>query len=630
MKESIPTMGNEHFRVILESLGDAFLTFDPDWRVVYGSSALARTIGISKDKFPGMNFWDVFPSAAGTYQEKNILEAAEGKIKEFEYHHEPTGQAFHVRAFPCAIGTTLYAFDITDRKKIEKDLQEKTHLLQSISDNMLDLVSLTDMKGTILFVSASHDILGYGHQTLIGKNVLDLVHPDDVAEITTVFGESIEKRDDTPKVEYRALCADGSHIWFETVGRFICNDTGKPAQIVFGSRDITERKQMESELQRLNEDLEQKVMERTKISEDRSIQLQNLAVQLIEAEEKERQRIAQLLHDDLQQLIASARMQVMAFQKIDPDPYLKNVLESLEMAFEKSRKLSYELSPPVLHQFGLVAALEWLIRYMEEQFGVTVKFHQEATHDIQGALKVFLFRAANELLFNSIKHSGVKNVALNLHNSGLFASLEISDQGKGFDPKILDATEMGMGLGLLSLRERARALGGKFDIESNPGQGSRFTLTVPVELDLQLLQTTGDLPASSVELKTQPVMAAAEKIRVLFVDDHKVMRQGLMSIMDNQPGIEVAGEAASGEQAIDLARQLRPDLIVMDISMPGMDGIEATRRIKAEMPDIRVIGLSMFNDESVFHQMIQAGADSFVNKGESSSKLLKAIYDMAD
>jgi DNA-binding NarL/FixJ family response regulator len=103
------------------------------------------------------------------------------------------------------------------------------------------------------------------------------------------------------------------------------------------------------------------------------------------------------------------------------------------------------------------------------------------------------------------------------------------------------------------------------------------------------------------------------------------MRQGLIRLISSQPDIQVAGEAANGREAVELARQLRPDVIVMDISMPEMDGIEATRRIKAEMPEVRMIGLSMFEDKNSAQNIINAGADCFVPKTASSAELLKAI-----
>ncbi len=118
-------------------------------------------------------------------------------------------------------------------------------------------------------------------------------------------------------------------------------------------------------------------------------------------------------------------------------------------------------------------------------------------------------------------------------------------------------------------------------------------------------------------------------IRVLFADDHKEMRQGLIGVVTGQPCIQVVGEAVNGEEAIALARLLRPDVIIMDVSMPVLGGVEATRRITLEMPDVRVIGMSMSDDAVVIGMMREAGADGFIGKGESCSELLKAIYESA-
>jgi DNA-binding NarL/FixJ family response regulator len=114
--------------------------------------------------------------------------------------------------------------------------------------------------------------------------------------------------------------------------------------------------------------------------------------------------------------------------------------------------------------------------------------------------------------------------------------------------------------------------------------------------------------------------------RVLLVDDHQVLRQGLIKLLSGQAGIQVVGEASNGLEAIELVRQVRPDVVVMDISMPQMDGIEATRQIKAEWPDVRVIGLSMFEEEQIAQTMLQAGAEAFMSKTTSSAKLFEAIH----
>jgi len=120
-------------------------------------------------------------------------------------------------------------------------------------------------------------------------------------------------------------------------------------------------------------------------------------------------------------------------------------------------------------------------------------------------------------------------------------------------------------------------------------------------------------------------MKPKKRPRVLIAEDEAHVRRLLRSILESMH-YEVVGEAENGLQAIERARELQPDVIVMDISMPVMGGIEATRRIKAEMPHIRVIGLSMFDDEHIVSKLRQAGAEAYINKSASSAELLRGIY----
>jgi DNA-binding NarL/FixJ family response regulator len=114
-------------------------------------------------------------------------------------------------------------------------------------------------------------------------------------------------------------------------------------------------------------------------------------------------------------------------------------------------------------------------------------------------------------------------------------------------------------------------------------------------------------------------------IRVILVDDQPIVRQGLATILRYAPGIEVAGEAADGHEAIALARDLRPDVVLMDIKMPRLGGIPATRQISAELPETRVIILTTYDADDMIFEGIKAGAKGYLLKDASSETLIEAI-----
>ena len=114
-------------------------------------------------------------------------------------------------------------------------------------------------------------------------------------------------------------------------------------------------------------------------------------------------------------------------------------------------------------------------------------------------------------------------------------------------------------------------------------------------------------------------------IRVLIVDDHDLLRETLRSFLESFPGVEVVGEAENGRVAVQLARDTKPAVVVMDVIMPEMDGIEATRLITTEMPEIKVIGLSMHCDDGYPETLRQAGASGFVAKDSAFEELIRAI-----
>ena len=161
------------------------------------------------------------------------------------------------------------------------------------------------------------------------------------------------------------------------------------------------------------------------------------------------------------------------------------------------------------------------------------------------------------------------------------------------------------------------------------GQGSRITLAVSMEAGEMPL-----VPPRAAEPPAEPVTAATPvmhkgRIRVLLADDHAVVREGLGVVLGRKTDIEIVGEAADGRAAVELARKLKPDIVLMDVSMPRLNGIEATRILHQEMPDVKVIGLSMFEELGRARRMLAAGAVLYLSKARASAEPVAAIRNCA-
>lgn len=115
------------------------------------------------------------------------------------------------------------------------------------------------------------------------------------------------------------------------------------------------------------------------------------------------------------------------------------------------------------------------------------------------------------------------------------------------------------------------------------------------------------------------------KINVLVVDDHTIVREGICSLLKTYPDIKVVGEAVDGSQALDKVKELEPNVVLMDITMPNMNGLEATQQIKKERPETQVLALTVHSDAEYFFRILSAGASGYILKGVSSAELVSAI-----
>jgi CheY-like chemotaxis protein len=134
--------------------------------------------------------------------------------------------------------------------------------------------------------------------------------------------------------------------------------------------------------------------------------------------------------------------------------------------------------------------------------------------------------------------------------------------------------------------------------------------------------------APAAALRSSDYTPSLRKIRILLADDHKIMRQGLMVLLGCEPDLEVVGEAGDGRASIEMTRSIRPDVVVMDVGMPGMNGVEATKIITSEIPGICVIGLSMYDEASRAAAMIDAGAVAYLNKAGPAEELISTIRSL--
>jgi PAS domain S-box-containing protein len=363
--------------------------------------------------------------------------------------------------------------------------------------------------------------------------------------------------------------------------------------------------------------------------------LHALASELTLAEQRERKQLAQVLHDHIQQLLVGAKFRLAILGRTDSPALQKaagDVDDLLTEAIKASRSLTAELSPPILHEAGLAAALEWLARWMKENYDLIVSVNADMrANPGQEALSVLIFQSIRELLFNTVKHAKVERARVDMSLKGTQLEVIVSDEGEGFDPaQVLPLKTSSAGFGLFSIRERLNLLGGSMTTESAPGQGCRVILVAPLQSAGVQLQTAPSrrMAAERGQVSQRgAALEATKKIRVLLADDHVVMRDGLSRLLKEEADFEIVGLASDGQAAIDLARRLLPDVIVMDIRMPQVTGIEATRLIRAELPQVQVIGLSMFEEPDQAARMREAGASDYLLKSGQPAALIAAIRE---
>lgn len=524
--------------------------------------------------------------------------------------------------------------DITDFKR-QQELQASERQYRRLAEDMPLFIATGEPDGTLTYVNqvlASAFSLTQADMT--GLNFYTLLTPADQA---MVRGKLAALTPDSPLETHEETHprADGSTVYLRWTNRAFFDAQGRMTGFQSVGQDITALKRGEQALHDLNRQLEQRVAERTRKLDStcdelrlRNRQFQSLAADLVQTEDRERRRIARILHDNQQQLLVAAKLTVSRMAARSPDPGVQDMATELMAilgeCIDGARALTMELAPPIFRDAGFAAGMHWLARWMQEKHDLTVAVECDtALPGLTEETSLTLFHAVRELLFNIVKHSEAKCARLRLFASAAGLTIVVSDSGCGFDPG--HAITRQQTFGLFNIRERLALLNGTMTVNSQPGHGAEITLQVPAAGEDAADTDAVFPPDTTASPKGRPARANRHRIRLLVVDDHAVLRQGLVQLLGKEPDMEIVGEAVDGLDAVEKAQALRPDVTLMDVSMPRLNGLEATRRITAELPQIRIIGLSMHARDEMAEEMLAAGAKAYLVKSCPMDEILAAV-----
>lgn len=531
-------------------------------------------------------------------------------------------------------GVVVTFIDITQRRRDMMEIKEREdQLRKAIRHAPLPVMLLAEDDEILMISGAWARITGYTEEELkTHVKWTEKAYGAKQVEVLSHIQKVLAKQVEVDAGEFVVLTKSGKeriwHFHFSLLGRL---SDGRRMIIAMAIDTTTRRaherrlKEKEAQLQEINVDLEEKISKRTRNLEEKTLLLEKMTMELSQVEQRERRSLASRLHDDLQQIIAAARFRLETYSRQhgeEDNEILAKVQALLMDAIKACRNITSNLAPSVLYDSGLFKALNWVCHNFKDRHGLEVACHipEFAEDNFNRDKSIFIFQSVKELLFNIVKHAetGHASLTCNQDDNGCL-HIRIQDKGVGFDPEKIreNMSRSEGGYGLFSIQQRIAYIGGKVKIISEPGHGTC--------VDIYLPRQVGTETECNEQFPKEKICPDKALRQVMIVDDHPIFREGLKSLLENEKDIVIIGEASSGKEAIEKVQELNPDVVLMDVNMPEMNGIQATQKILKEQPDVRVIGLSINAEEESSEAMFAAGAHAYLPKGGLASELIEQI-----
>jgi CheY-like chemotaxis protein len=370
--------------------------------------------------------------------------------------------------------------------------------------------------------------------------------------------------------------------------------------------------------------------------------LRQLSARLLQLQDEDRRHIARDLHDITGQKLVIQSLQlarILRENRHQLKPGARRMLSECARLNKEiggeTRTLSYLLHPPLLDELGLPAAARWYADGFQNRTGITLEVEiPSELPRLPPEVEMSLFRVIQESLTNVHRYSESSKAVVRIQVSSDQLRLEIRDFGKGLKPGALSASREStqyLGVGIQGMRERLRQLQGKLEIFSEPNQGTQVVATLPLfKLEEGTERLSISIPGPSISAP-EPAGGPERRKRIkriLIADDHEVLRRGLRATLETQKEWKVCGEAANGKDAVEMVLALKPDLVILDINMPVLNGLAASREILRRQPRTKILMFTVHESMQTVREIRATGAHGYLAKNKAGRDLLRMVREL--